>query len=87
MSHSEELKYKILILCVSVPTEDNATYRHAVDTQGNITETEQDNETETDSEMTTSEDLTTGRYILTLCNSGQVRANIIGHIITLSYCV
>ena len=47
----------------SVWAEDNATYRHSVDTQGNITETEQDNQQETDSEMTTSEDLTTGLFL------------------------
>ena len=60
----------------SVWTEDNATYRHSVDTQGNITETEQDNEQETDSEMTTSEDLTTGRYSwpAKINNSGSVRS-------------
>ena len=46
----------------SVPADDNATFRHTVDTQGNITEGRDDNEVETDSEMTTSEDMTTGQY-------------------------
>ena len=46
-------------------TDDNATYRHPVDTQGNITDENQDTlekENDTDSEMTTSEDTTTGKY-------------------------
>lgn len=45
----------------SVPADDNATFRHTVDLQGNITEGRDDNEVETDSEMTTSEDMTTGQ--------------------------
>ena len=62
MSQTEEFQLENkTIFSLSVSTDDNATYRHSVDTQGNITETERDNETETDSEMTTSEDLTTGR--------------------------
>ena len=48
---------------VLVPTDDNATFRHSVDTQGNITEAGDDNETETDSEMTSSEDNTTGTIL------------------------
>ena len=53
-------------------TDDNAAFRHVVDTQGNITEDAaaedtsektdkaDNNDHDTDSEMTTSEDTTTG---------------------------
>ena len=47
-------------------TEDNASYLHNLDTQGNITgemtDTHYAQDNETDSEMTTSEDTTTGDY-------------------------
>jgi len=60
------------------PADDNFNYRHAVDTQGNITGTRhytEEEEEETDSEMTTSEDTTTGKtspqFIQPHCVGGQ----------------
>jgi hypothetical protein len=52
----------------------NINYRHAVDTQGNITgprEEEEEEEEGTDSEMTTSEDTTTGTALHCTTTTGQ----------------
>ena len=65
--------------------DDNAAFRHSVDTQGNITEeaaTEDspektdkadNNDHDTDSEMTTSEDTTTGN------KDHKIEKKIVGH--------